>query len=154
MKILIVAAMTPEWVIGSKAGLPWEIPQEYQHYLKLVKGHPVIMGRRSFEIFGADLNDSAVIVVSRQLKSKFPFQASGLQEAIEIARTYNTDIFIAGGATIYREAICNADQMHLSEIKGNYRGDVFFPEFAQSDWKVIYSREYDEFIYRIYERNE
>ena len=64
MTLILISAMTRQRVIGKDNALPWSIPDEYDHFLRLVRGHPVIMGRTSYQIFGPDLPGSRLIVVS------------------------------------------------------------------------------------------
>ena len=117
------------------------------------------MGRRSFEIFGPDLNQSHLIVVSRSSPTVVGVQfAQSLEDALESARAREETIFIGGGASIYEQAISSAQRLHLSEIHvseihgdhGSHPDDVYFPEFSADDWKLesIESRgTYDYFEY-------
>lgn len=135
--IIIIAAMSSERVIGCQNAMPWDVPAEYQQYLAQVSQETMIMGRRSFEIFGRDIPRARKIVVSRS-RSEFPGAeaASSLAEAIKRARTTPRRIFVGGGATIYGEALAWADRMHLSVIHGRFQGDTFFPPFDQDAWSV------------------
>jgi len=151
--MIIISAMTENRVIGSGDYMPWNVPEEYQQYLNFVKGNTVIMGRKSFEIFGKDLSsETTPIVVSRSAEiEKVPVEKS-LEAAIEHAKKLEKTVFIAGGGSIYKMAIPLVDSMYLSTIKGSYQGDVFFPEFSMDDWNITEERDEKNFIFRIYQR--
>jgi len=151
--ICIISAIGKNGVIGSKQGLPWNIPEEYTQFINQVRGNTMIMGRVSWEIFGADLPDTRIIVVSSSLsESRGVETVASIEEAIQVAKSYPEPIFFAGGARIYQEGLKFADEMHLSFIKGEHSGDVFFPVFDDSDWRVTKSQEYTDFVYKEYLR--
>jgi dihydrofolate reductase len=151
--IIIIAAMTTDRVIGDGDGMPWDIPAEYQQYLAQVSQETMIMGRRSFEIFGHDIPQARKIVISRSTGSFASAERAGsLPEAIRLARQTSRTIFIGGGASIYRESLEIADRMHLSVVKGKYTGDTYFPPFDLSQWRVAVREPHAEFEYFEYER--
>ncbi len=153
MQLILISAMTRDRVIGSRGGLPWNIPEEYGQFVSLVRGHPVIMGRTSYEIFGGDLGESPLIVVSRSLGELPGVEVcSGIDEAIEAARAHGPTVFSAGGASIYRQTLPRADAMYLSFVKGDYQGDARFPEFDEADWVITRTDHHPQFEFRIYER--
>lgn len=129
--------MSRDHVIGSGDGMPWEVPDEYQHFLETTRDQTLIMGRKSFEIFGPTLTSKHCYVITR---GNGPFEnavaVGSLEEAVEQARQQPERIFVAGGASIYAQAIDHADEMLLSYIKGEFDGDATFPEFDESDWMV------------------
>jgi len=85
--VIIISAMSSDRVIGSGNGMPWNVPEEYEQFLRYVDGQAVIMGRRSFEIFGPDLRHTANIVVSRSaVRIEGARVCSTIQEAIASAR--------------------------------------------------------------------
>ena len=153
MELILISAMTRDRIIGKDNALPWRIPDEYAHFLAAVRGHPVIIGRTSYEIFGGDLQDSPMIVVSRSLTEAAGAEvASSIQAALENAARHGTRVFSAGGATIYRETLPHATALWLPIVKGDYTGDTRFPEFDESDWKLTTSEDRGEFEFRVYER--
>jgi dihydrofolate reductase len=153
MELILISAMTRDRVIGRDNGLPWNIPDEYAQFLGHVRGHPVIMGRSSYEIFGKDLTESPLVIVSRSLTS-LPDAAvcPSIETAIERARTHGERVFSAGGASIYGQTLPLADAMYLSIVKGDYEGDTRFPEFDESSWVVEHKIDYPEFEFRHYRR--
>ena len=151
MKISIIAAMTSNNVIGTESGLPWDIPAEYNHYLNIVDGKTVIMGRKTYEIFGMDLDPDCLIVVTSRtiasLRCAIDFSSS-----VELARSIGDEVFVAGGRSIYKEALTRADEMHISEIKDNYQGTVYFPPINYDLWIEEQRHEYSEFVYKRFVR--
>lgn len=150
--VIIIAAMGTNRVIGSGNGMPWNVPEEYQHFVTSTRGQIIIIGRRSYEIFGPDLQCSDCYVVTRS-QSDFPSAktASSLEAAISLAQQNQAGrkIYIAGGASIYQQALPLVEAMHLSYIKGQFDGDSFFPEFNKADWLI--ARDEDRGTYRYVE---
>lgn len=154
MDLILVSAMTADRVIGHKNRLPWDIPEEYAHFLGLVRGHPVIFGRTSYEIFGADLQESPLIVVSSTLRS-LPGAAvcPDVDSALEQARRLGGGrVFSAGGASIYRSTLPLAGWLYLSIVAGRYDGDRRFPEIDGREWVVERSEPHPRFEFRVYRR--
>ncbi len=152
MELIIIAAMARNRVIGRERALPWSIPEEYEQFLGLVRGQTVVLGRTSYEIFGPDLTESNLIVVSRKINAAkgarvFP----RIESALEHACSNGEQVFIAGGASIYQQTLAMADAMYLSVIKGEFEGDTFFPDFGDDDWNLAKSEDHEEFDFRVYE---
>lgn len=150
--IAIISAIGSDNIIGNGNGLPWSIPEEYEQFLDFIKDNTVIMGRRSYEIFKKDMLPKRMIVVSKTLSNNGNLVYDSLSEALEYAKSFSEDVFICGGESIYKESIDIADYMFLSYIKGQHRGNVFFPDFDKSDWVVETQKEHDEFEFFIYKR--
>jgi dihydrofolate reductase len=152
--VIIIAAMGKNRVIGSGAGMPWDVPEEFRQFLNLVDGHPVIMGRRSWEIFGPQLSGVHPIVVSRRIAAmKGAIVRPSVQAAVAEARRWGGKFFSAGGAQIYAQTIPLAEAMYLSTIKGEFSGDTYFPAFDESEWKVTRHEDHPAFEFRVYERS-
>jgi len=153
-------------VIGTPDGLPWNIPEEYQHFLNCVKGHTVIMGRKTYEIFGKDLRqsyekkpESKLLIVSRTVKSLPDVEIYGSLEeakdaAEQVCKPPECKIFCAGGASIYKQILEKglADEMWLSHIKGDYEGTAYFPEFNEDEWDSRKEKDYGNWEFWIYKR--
>ena len=133
--------------------MPWNVPEEYQQYLNFVSGQTVIMGRKSYEIFGADLPaTTTAIVVSRNTSIAGVKVVQSFEDAVATAESIGKSTFVAGGGLIYAEAIPIADEMYLSTIKGEFEGDTYFPEFDVAEWEITEERDAVEFIFRKYRR--
>ena len=136
--MIIISAMGRNRVIGSGNGMPWEVPEEYQHFLDTTRGKAIIIGRESFEIFGPSLTCERCFVVTR---GTGPFEnataVSSFDEAARMAADTGLKVFVAGGASVYSIAIDRADRMLLSYINGEFEGDSFFPEIPEDIWNVV-----------------
>lgn len=151
--ISLISAMSSTRVIGQGAGMPWNVPEEYAHYLNLVKGKTVIMGRTSHTIFGADLPASDLIVLSRSdLEAGGARVVHTVEEALAAVAESGGDVFAAGGARIYAQFLKHADHMHLSTIKGAFEGDAFFPEWDPNEWVLLKEEDHPDFVFRVFRR--
>ncbi len=143
MTISLIAALTENRVIGKNNDLPWHLPDDMKYFMQTTKGHPVIMGRKNYDSIPEKfrpLPSRTNIVVTRQRD----FVADGcivvhsLEEALDEATNIVTDeIFIIGGAEIYRQGMPKADKLYLTEILATLDGDTYFPEFDTRSWKEV-----------------
>ena len=152
--MIIIAAMTRDRVIGKDGRMPWHIPEEFRHFKDTTIGHTLIMGRRTFESIGRHLRGRNTIVVSRSLPELLEGVAvcRSLEGAIDKARSYGKEIFIAGGETIYRQALPLVNRMYLSTIEGHYGGDTYFPQYDGGEWEVVREEDHPGFVFAVYER--
>jgi len=151
--MIIISAMSTGRVIGSGEGMPWHVPEEYQQFLRFITGQTVIMGRRSYDIFGPDLTSAHNLVVTRSGQTfTNAITCASLEEAIERAKGFGKTVFSAGGATIYRQTLPYAKAMYLSYIKGDFSGDTYFPDFAPANWTVEKQEDHAAFTFVIYRR--
>ena len=151
--MIIISAMSKDRVIGNGDGMPWNVPDEYEQYLGFVGGNTVIMGRKTFEIFGKDLPATTdVVVITRQSQITGVKVASSFPEAVTIAASLGKPVFVAGGASVYEQALPLAEEMYLSTIKGEFEGDAWFPEFDPDQWELIEQRDERDYVFRIYRR--
>lgn len=161
--ISLIWAMDENRVIGYKNALPWRLPAELQYFKKTTMGHPIAMGRKTFESIGRPLPGRENIIITRNPS----FQREdctvyySLDSFIEYARKYAGEIFVIGGAEIFREIFPIADRLYITNIKHAFQGDTYFPKFPLEGWKLI-RREpgiKDEknpynYEYLVYERKE
>jgi dihydrofolate reductase len=156
MERIIIAAMGANGVIGQGEGMPWHVPEEYAHYLRQVSGHAVIMGRRSWEIFGSDLTDTLNFAVSRSGAVKGAQAAPSLEEALTRAEGTGQTVFIAGGTSIYTQALERdwVDAMYLSTIHGDYTGDAFFPAWDEARWELSRHEPHTHFDFKVWRRRK
>ena len=157
MNIIIIAAMTKEkHVIGKENKLPWNIPEELEKFRGFTKNNTVIMGRKTFESVGSKpLPKRKNIIVSSSLQPQNGIEiARTIQEAIEKAKKYGKDIYIIGGAEIYRQSFKHADKMYLSFIKKEYDGDTIFPQWNEKEWEIKSKEDYKEFEFVVYDRKK
>lgn len=153
--MIIISAMSKDRVIGSGNGMPWSVPEEYRQFLELVDGQTILMGRRSYEIFGPDLKSSTNIVISRSAGAiEGALVCGSIEDAVEKAASFGKTVFSAGGATIYEQTLPLASDLYLSFIKGDFSGDTYFPAFDESEWEVVARRDRDAFEFVHYRRKE
>ncbi len=128
--------------IGINNTLPWHLPEDLKNFKRLTNGHPIIMGRKTFDSIGRALPGRTNIVISRNSSWQHDgcLAATSLDDAINLAKKENpAEIFIIGGAQIYAEAMSKADRLYLTKVNLAVRyGDAFFPKFdSKKEWKEI-----------------
>ncbi len=130
--IALIVAYASNRVIGNKGYIPWKIKGEQKRFKELTTGNVVVMGRRSFEEIGHPLPGRTNIIVSNTVnyQSENCYTVSSLQEAIVSAP--DRDIYISGGAGLYKQAINLVDKMFITEINQDVEGDTFFPYFDKN----------------------
>lgn len=144
MELVLIAAVAANGVIGRDGSLPWHLPEDLAHFKETTMGHPVIMGRVAFadilEHLGRPLPGRTNIVMSRSSPS-LPDEVivvTSREEAIDAAKDTSADrAYVAGGETVYREFMEQADRMILSELHESYDGDVFFPPWNAETWQEV-----------------
>ena len=133
--ICLIAALAENRVIGRNNALPWHLPADLKRFKALTMGHPVLMGRKTHESIGRPLPGRRNLVITRDRC----YSAAGcevvhsLEEAIAACRG-TPELFIIGGAEFYRESLPRADCLEFTEIKAEFEGDAWFPEFSMAEW--------------------
>jgi len=132
----IIVAMAKNRVIGANNTLPWHLPADLKHFKALTMGHHLIMGRKTFDSIGKPLpgRTSVVVTRNRTLKIEGCAVVHSLEEAIAACANDN-EIFIAGGADIYAQAMPLVDTLYVTEIQRDVEGDAHFPEFNRDEWQ-------------------
>ena len=140
-RVYLVAAVAANGVIGAGGRLPWRLPEDLRHFRELTLGHPVIMGRKTWESFGKPLPGRENIVVTRTTGYEAPgaHLASSLEAALALCAGEPL-AFVIGGSELYAAALPLADGLVLTEIRRDYAGDVRFPEFDRSAWRETQRR--------------
>jgi len=152
MSINIIAAIGPNNIIGNKGKLPWHIPDDLKRFKKLTLDHPVIMGRKTYESIGRPLPNRENIVITSQKNYSAPGCStfSSLKEALN--KYAESDIFIIGGAKIYKQAMPFADHLYITEIKIPAEGDVYFPEYDKNEWREMEREKHEQFNFVTYKK--
>lgn len=129
MIISLIAAMAENRVIGNKNAIPWKLPFDQKRFRELTMGHPVILGRKTFEIIGRPLPGRKNIVLTRQrdYRAEGAVAAHSLDEAFAECKGAG-EVFICGGGLVFLETITLARRIYLTVIHRPYEGDTFFPE--------------------------
>jgi dihydrofolate reductase len=143
MVISIIVAMAENRVIGRDGGLPWHLPADLAHFKRATAGHTVIMGRTTWESLKSALPGRRNIVLTRRddYQPRNAAVAHSLGEALEMGRAEGAaEVFILGGAEVFREALPIADRLHLTLVHADVEGDVLFPKFDLSRWTLLEDR--------------
>jgi len=135
-RISLIVAMANNRVIGANNTLPWHLPADLKHFKALTMGHHIVMGRKTYESIGKPLPGRTSVVVTRNANYAPPgvVVASSLEGAISACGD-DAEIFVIGGAELYREAIDFADRIYLTEIDADIPGDAHFTEFDRKSWQ-------------------
>lgn len=138
---LLVALTKSRGVIGRDNTLPWSLPNDLKRFKRLTMGHPMIMGRKTYESIGKPLPGRRNLVISRNAAFKVPTGAEVFTSLEAACRSCKPDdeVFVIGGAQIISEALPQADRLYLTWIDHDFPGDVFFPNFKTflNDFKVV-----------------
>ena len=142
-KLSIIAAMTDERVIGLKNGLPWKLPADMKWFRQHTLGKPIIMGRKTYESFGATpLPDRLNIVVTHDERydAGQASLAHSIDEAIDLAcsKPDTEEIMIIGGASFYEQTLPIVDRMYLTLVHTSIEGDAWFPSYDPKQWQVTF----------------
>lgn len=138
----LLAAVAANGVIGKDNALPWHLPADLKRFKALTLGHPIIMGRKTFQAIGRALPGRHNIVVTRQPDYRAPgcTVATSLAAALGCARDAD-EVFVIGGAELYRAALPLAERLYLTEIAAAFDGDARFPDYDRAAWHEV-SREH------------
>ncbi|MDH5571014.1 MAG: type 3 dihydrofolate reductase [Gammaproteobacteria bacterium] len=137
--ISLIAAMTDERVIGINNSLPWKLPNDMKWFRQQTMGKPIVMGRKTFESFGAKpLPGRTNIIISRDKDyiAEDCIVAHTIDEALQAAGDVE-EIMIIGGASFYEQMLPQAQRMYLTRVHTKVEGDAWFPEFDLSQWHEI-----------------
>ncbi len=152
--------MSKNRVIGANGAIPWHLPDELKLFKSLTMGHHIIMGRRTWDSIGRLLPGRTTVVVSRQRGYRVPgaVVAQSIEEAIAACAS-DAEIFVIGGAELFRVALPLAARLYLTTVEADIAGDVYMPAFAMDEWREISSHEHGadarhSYAYRhaVYER--
>ena len=135
-RVYLVAAVASNGIIGAGGKLPWHIPEELKHFKRLTLGHPIIMGRRTWESLKGPLPQRENIVVTRTPGYEAPGAAVAASLQAALALCIGEPVaFVIGGTRLFEEALPIADGLVLTEIHRDYEGDTFFPAWDRSQWR-------------------
>jgi dihydrofolate reductase len=136
--ISAIAAMSENRVIGSDNQLPWHLPADLRHFKTLTSGHPILMGRKTYESIGRPLPNRTNIIITRNRDFHAPqcVVVTSLEEAIASATGMQSDeIFIIGGAEVYQQLLPHIERIYLTIVHDTFEGDAFFPLLDPKEWK-------------------
>ena len=158
--VSIIVAIAQNGTIGDKNSLLWHIKEDMRFFRTTTSGHPVIMGRKTFESLGSKPLPKRTNIVITRADREFEgaLTAHSLEEAIRMAGE-DEEIFVMGGAQIYSDALSVVDRMYITVVERDYEGDTSFPEIDFSQWELVdvvrheRGEEYESpFEFRTYDR--
>lgn len=138
--VSLLVAVAANGVIGRDNRIPWHLPEDLAYFKRLTLGHPVVMGRKTYESIiaslGKPLPGRTNIVVTRQPGYSAPecTVVASFDAALDAARA-SDEVFVIGGAEIYRLALERADRVYLTRLDAAFEGDTFFPTLDPAAWR-------------------
>ena len=134
----LIVAMSAGGVIGRAGQLPWKLSADLQRFKRLTMGHPLIMGRRTYDSIGRPLPGRTTIVVTRQPQPACSgvLIAHTLPQAYELAKN-DVEAFVIGGGEIYRQALPDVTKLYVTLVHADIEGDTFFPDIDWSQWQLV-----------------
>lgn len=160
MRIIGIAIVGSNGVIGDGHSQPFQIAEDWARYKRVTQDHPMIVGRRTHEAIGRWLPGRTTIVVTGD-PSRIELPADGratgyavttLEEALDLARSLDDEIYVAGGGSIYHQAWPELTELDLTEVDAEAEGSVFFPPVEPSEWQEIAREPRDGFSFVRYQR--
>ena len=139
--IKIIVATSKNKVIGNNNELIWKLSSDLKRFKELTTGHPVVMGRKTYESIGKPLPNRRNIIITRNLEYEVNGceVVSSLEEALLLS---NNDCFIIGGGEIYKQSLEVADKIYLTLVHKDFEGDTTFPELGK-EWATIDTKDFD-----------
>jgi dihydrofolate reductase len=137
-RLTLIVARARNGVIGKDNAMPWKIPGEQAYFKRVTMGHPIIMGRKTWESIGRPLPGRRSIVISRN--SAFAAPGAEVVASLDaaLARCVGaTEAFVIGGAQLYRLALPSADRLLITEIDHDFDGDTCFPAPDPAQWREV-----------------
>jgi dihydrofolate reductase len=152
MSVTLIAAVARNGVIGANGAIPWHLPEDFAHFKATTLGHTLVMGRATYDSIGRPLPGRTTIVVTRDREwhADGVLVAHSVEAALSLAG--DAEVFVAGGATIYEQAMAYADALLISEVDLEPEGDTFFPPIDPAAWCEVDREEHEGFAVVRWER--
>jgi len=138
--ISAIVAMSENRVIGNGNHLPWHLPADLKHFKTLTTGHPILMGRKTYESIGRPLPNRTNIIMTRNTLFQAPgcMVVTSIDEALIHANDVGSnEIFVIGGAEIYKQLLSKITRIYMTVVHAKLDGDAFFPELNFSEWNEV-----------------
>jgi dihydrofolate reductase len=142
-QISIIVAIDEHKAIGKDNQLLWHLPNDLKFFKKTTSGHPIIMGRKTYDSIGKPLPNRKNIIITRNkdLKIEGAEVYTSLTEALKNVAE-EKEVFIIGGAEIYKQALPISDKIYLTQVHHQFEADTYLDGFDQSDWKTVHQEDY------------
>ncbi|KAB1188239.1 MULTISPECIES: dihydrofolate reductase [Haloferax] len=165
VRFVLVAAVADNGVIGRDGDMPWHLPEDLAHFKETTMGHPVVMGRKTYESIARHLDGPlpgrhSVVLTSRDLDLPEGAEtAASIAEAVAASEAAAAEmgvetVYVVGGATVYEQFLDRASGMVLTEIADAFDGDTRFPDWDHDEWSETDRDSRDGFSFVVYERRE
>jgi|ERR1035441_3669106 dihydrofolate reductase len=156
MKVSLIVAISEDGTIGDKGKIPWHIREDLQRFKRLTMGHPIIMGRRTYESIGKPLPGRTNIVLTQNPNLTTPPEVltfANLDAAFDHCREQNiASVFIIGGSKVYQRALPLAAKLFVTEVHRRVNGDTKFPEYDRNEWMETAREDGPEYSFVEYAR--
>lgn len=159
MEVVIIVAVAANGVIGADGSIPWHYPEDLRRFKRLTTGHPVIMGRRTYESILADLGEplpdrTNIVLTTSDIEAPSTVRpVTSVDAALAAARDQSAErVFVAGGESVYEAFLPLADRMERTELHEDYTGDTSFPEWDTTQWTVTERETREDLDFVSYER--
>lgn len=153
MKLIIIAALTKDRVIGKDGQIPWHIPEDLKRFKELTKGHAVLMGRKTYESLGKPLpHRRNVVLTSGEFRGVETY--SSIEQVLQALKD-EEKVFVIGGGQVFAQLLELADELHLTIVDQNVEGDSVFPEYGdlvKGSFRLVSSEEHRGYAFVHYER--
>lgn len=137
--ISLLVAMDQKRTIGKNNDLPWHLPADLAYFKRVTMGHPIVMGRKTHESIGRALPGRPNIIITKD--KNYSAQGCRVIHSIEeikgIEEKMEDEIFVIGGAQIFKETVQFADLLYITLIEKTFEGDTFFPEINKAEWELV-----------------
>ena len=153
-RVVMVAAVAENGVIGAGGDIPWSIPEDVRHFRATTRDNTVVMGRRTFDSIGHPLPYRTNVVVTRDRtwRGEGVFVAPDVPEAVAMAQAFDGDVMVIGGGQIYTAAMPLATHQVLTEVHAAPEGDTHYPDFDRAAWRETRREAHDGFDFVWWER--
>ncbi|MFC6998695.1 dihydrofolate reductase [Rufibacter roseus] len=143
--IALVVAIAENRVIGKDNQLIWHLPEDLKHFKRLTMGHPMVMGRKTFEAIGKPLPGRTSVIISSQPDYKAPggcIVVGSIEDALKTGLAIDEHVMVVGGGEVYRQTLPYAEVVYLTLVHESFDGDVFFPDLDPDTWEVTEQEEH------------
>lgn len=143
--ISIIVAMGRQNQIGLNGTMPWHLSDDFKNFKKLTTGHSIIMGRKTFDSIGKALPNRLNFVITSKPENVSAYNictVKNLEQAIKKAAITDKEIFIIGGASIYRQSLDMADKLIITHVDYDGEADTFMPDIDWKQWKVVEKQQF------------
>jgi dihydrofolate reductase len=136
-RVVMVAAVAANGVIGRGGDIPWSLPEDLRHFRATTRGNTVLMGRRTYDSIGHPLPYRTNVVVTRDpdWSADGVFVVHSVPEGVERAQGFEGDVMVIGGGHVYADAMALADAQVLTEVHQSPEGDTYYPDFDRGEWR-------------------